>query len=336
MENSGEIFRVLVCPLDWGLGHAARCIPLINHHLDMGHEVLIASCGPSGEMLKKEFPQLIHIHLPSFKVRYSKGKTQIFAIMRMIPGLIRCYRNEHRLIKAIVKSYNIDLLISDNRFGLWGCGTKTIYITHQLMVKMPRGLGFMEGIVHKSHCHIIKKYDRCAVPDSPNVCLSGDLANKYPLPENTDFVGIKSRFTKDGPSNPCDVLIIISGPEPQRSLFEKQMITRFKKHNGYVVMVRGVVGTENEVYHIGNINVIDYLNGEKLAEYIRGARKIICRSGYTTLMDLYKMDKLHCAELYPTPGQTEQEYLAKYCYEKKLSSTDTLAMLRKPGKLSRK
>lgn len=336
MMGTGTKLRILVCPLDWGLGHAARCVPLINRYLNAGHEVIVASYGQSGELLKQEFPTLLHIEFPSFTIRYSASGNQIPAILRTLPDILRYYRKEHRMIKAIVKVYEIDLVVSDNRFGLWGCGTHTMYITHQLMVKMPHGLKFLEYPVHLLHKHIINKYDRCAIPDSPDIRLSGDLANKYPLPRNAEFVGIHSRFQKEGEAVPCDILIIISGPEPQRSMFETEMVRRYKYSKADIVMVRGLPQNEYTSGQYGNIKVFNHMNGKDLAAYIRGTRRIICRSGYTTLMDLHVMGKLSCATLYPTPGQTEQEYLAAYCSEKKLSKTSTVDKPRKRGRLSRK
>lgn len=328
--------RILVCPLDWGLGHATRCIPLINKYLEEGHEVIIASTGQSGKMLKIEFPTLLHVDFPSFDLKYSKTNNQTLAMIKALPSIVSHYFKDHSLIKAMVKVYGIDLVISDNRFGLWGCGVKTMYMTHQLMIKMPRGLKFMEKPVHLLHKHIIKKYDRCLIPDSLDVRLAGDLAHKYPLPENAEFIGICSRFKKEGRKTYCNVLILLSGPEPQRSMFEQEMIQRYKYQAGDIVLVRGLPEKKSKAGYIGRITVYNYLNGEELAEYIRGARHIICRSGYTTLMDLFVLGKLSCASLYPTPGQTEQEYLAAYCSEKKLSKTATLDNPRKSGKLRRK
>ena len=105
MMGTGTKLRILVCPLDWGLGHAARCVPLINRYLNAGHEVIVASYGQSGELLKQEFPTLLHIEFPSFTIRYSASGNQIPAILRTLPDILRYYRKEHRMIKAIVKVY---------------------------------------------------------------------------------------------------------------------------------------------------------------------------------------------------------------------------------------
>lgn len=287
--------KVLVAPLNWGLGHATRCIPIINDLLKEGQEVVIGGDGESLELLRSEFPTLWCRYIPSFKIRYSKSNTQVFAMLRCLPSIVHNSIKEHREIKRIVKDLQIDKVISDNRFGLYGSGVQSIYITHQIMVKMPKGLKWLEPLVYSIHKHIIEKFDECLVPDyeNPDDSLAGDLTHKYPLPVNARFIGPLSRFSYLKPfvqPKKCDVLVISSGVEPQRTMFENHVRERFKEKNLNIVIAKKYRATE-------------------LLPYIMGADKIICRSGYTSVMDMHLLGVSDKVEWSATPGQTEQEYL---------------------------
>lgn len=287
--------KVLVAPLNWGLGHATRCIPIINDLLKEGQEVVIGGDGESLELLRSEFPSLWCRYIPSFKIRYSKSNSQVFAMLRCLPSIVRNSIKEHREIKRIVKDLQIDKVISDNRFGLYGSGVQSIYITHQIMVKMPKGLKWLEPLVYRIHKHIIEKFDECLVPDyeNPDDSLAGDLTHKYPLPVNARFIGPLSRFTYLKPfvqPKKCDVLVISSGVEPQRTMFENHVRECFKEKNLNIVIAKKYRATE-------------------LLPYIMGADKIICRSGYTSVMDMHLLGVSDKVEWSATPGQTEQEYL---------------------------
>lgn len=308
--------KVLICPLNWGLGHATRCIPIIEKHLSEGHEVYIASDGHPLKLLKDIFPKATYILFPSYNIKYSRGTNQIGAMLLSLPKILKGILQERIWIKKIVKEKGIELIISDNRFGLWHKTIPSIYITHQLMIKMPKTLKFAEPIVWLSHRFFINKYSRCFIPDlEGSVNLSGDLAHKYPYPKNAEFIGVLSRFANFKsiePDKSFHIIALISGPEPQRSIFEKKIYNQFKSSTEKVLMLRGLPDEKNlPEFYIpgGNITLINHLESAVLASLIMGCQKIICRSGYTSIMDLYTLNCLSKTEFYPTPGQTEQEYL---------------------------
>jgi predicted glycosyltransferase len=319
--------KTLVAPLNWGLGHATRCIPLIQKLLSEGHEIIIASDGHPMELLKTVFPGLSFIVLPSYNIRYNKGKSQLTAMLRSIPVIFRGIIREHHQLKKIIREHQIEQVISDNRFGLWNKHIHSTYITHQLMIKMPKGLGFMTPVIWLGHRFFINRFDTCLIPDFEGKDnLSGDLSHKYPLPRHARFIGPLSRFaelsskTKKTPDSIYDVVALVSGPEPQRTIFEQQLIKRFKNSTDRVLIIQGLPanktsGQIDETHE--NLTILPHLDTDKLANILLLARKIICRSGYSTLMDLYALNCLDKAELIPTPGQTEQEYLALYHKQKK-------------------
>lgn len=286
---------------------------MIKRLLSEGNNVILGGSGESLELLKTEFPKLQYVELPSFRIRYSKGDSQVWAMLCQLPKIIAASIKEHRAVKCIVLKYGIDMVISDNRFALYGCRVESIYITHQIMVKAPRWLRWLEPLGYRLHKHIIERYDECWVPDYAEAerSLAGDLTHKYPLPRNAKFIGPLSRFTdmKDGckPVD-CDVLAIMSGVEPHRTLFEKSIAERYHGSKLKVILVRGKSGLVPSSIDYGNIEVKGVLTASDLLPYILGAKKIICRSGYTTVMDMHLLGKTNL-EWSATPGQTEQEYL---------------------------
>lgn len=244
-------------------------------------------------------------------------------VLIQIPKFIFGIIKEHFEIKKIIKKYNIDLIISDNRYGLYSKKVPTIFITHQIAIKLPVSFRFAEKAVYKLHKKFIQKFDKCFIPDvDSSNNLSGDLSHKYPVPVNAGFIGLLSRFKyKTSINYSYDLMFIISGPEPQRSIFEKKIFEQTEKLNKRILIVAGKPGVStssvNSKYEYRN-----HLNTEEMQDAILESEIVICRSGYTSVMDLMTLKKK--AILIPTDGQTEQEYLAKYLSEKKLCVTQKL------------
>ena len=351
--------RVLVAPLDWGLGHATRCVPIIERLLAEGHEVVIAADGYPLRFLRREFPHLDWVKFEGLKVEYADGQSQVSAMLRQLPRFLRDIWREHKRLKEIVRMYDIDMVVSDNRFGLWYRGVYSVYMTHQLMVKMPRGLEWMEWAVWRFHRWFIKHYDECWVPDiEGDGNLSGDLSHKYPLLENTKFIGVLSRFSSENVEwgdvrveaealdlqQRYDVVAVLSGPEPHRRNLEKQITdnrlqitddsqqstvnsqqtltpseqsSRPPKTGGQykivnsqqsLLIVQGLPEDDLRLAeHRDGVDYIPHLPTGLLQWYMQEAEEIVCRSGYSSIMDLHTIGRK--AHLIPTPGQTEQEYL---------------------------
>jgi hypothetical protein len=300
---------VLICPLNWGLGHAARCIPLINELISEGHKVYFTAEDGALALLKTEFPELPSVGLPSFKIRYSH-KWMALAMLWQLPEIVRGIVNEHRLLKSVVEQYGITAVISDNRFGLWHKKVKSVYITHQMMIKAPAR--WIEHLLHLLHLCIINRYNECWIPDTEgDGNLSGDLSHKYPLPRHARFIGWLSRFPvkeQIALNKHYRNLCLISGPEPQRTVFEQMMIDEFTDSSEQTLIVSGKPGETNTHPSTGHIDFVSHLPSPLLQAYILDTPNIICRSGYSTICDLKALKR--SALLIPTPGQTEQEYLA--------------------------
>ena len=315
----GNKKNILVCLLDWGLGHASRCIPIIHAFKENGHKIIIATSGRALLMLKKEFPELDFLEFPGFSVTYPSDGSMVLKMFKTIPRFFIELINEHRILKKIIEQKSIDIVISDHRYGLWNKDVKTILIIHQVMIKCPKILKFMELPFYFFTTFFMKKFSECWIPDvEEKENLSGELSHKYKLPANTRFIGHLSRFynknLKSENEYSSDLLIILSGPEPQRTIFEEIIFVQLKDTKIKTIVVRGLP-EENKKYLLANhIQVFSSLPTDELIKYLFNTHLVICRSGYSSIMDLIAMKKN--ALLVPTPGQTEQEYLAKYLKEK--------------------
>jgi UDP-N-acetylglucosamine transferase subunit ALG13 len=313
--------RILVVPLDWGLGHATRCIPIIKELLNNDCEVLIGAEGSQRSLLQKEFPQLSCLPVPVYKMWYSRRKSFfILAILFQLPKLFLAIYREHAWLKKVVKEEKIDAVISDNRFGLYHTAIPAAYITHQLLIKT--GNSFIEKITQRLHYRFIKKYTACWVPDvEKEPSLGGALSHPDKLPPTIKYLGCLSRFEKlPGIEKKYDLLILLSGPEPQRSLFEKLLLEQLPSYKGAVLFVRGLpdaLPVDNE--QNDTVQIINHLSAAALNTAVQQAGIVISRSGYTTVMDLVKLQQK--AIFVPTPGQTEQEYLAIHLSEQKIAFT---------------
>jgi len=307
-----KVSRILICPLNWGIGHASRCIPVIRALLDEGAEVIIAAEGRPLVLLQKEFPQLETVVFKGYNPRYpSFGSMAWKMFLTMFPILIGIWK-EHLRLRKIIRDHNINAVISDNRFGLWTRKVPCVYITHQLMIKAPWHLKLTEPFLHIFHRFFINRYDRCWVPDLVGEeNLSGHLSHLYPIPAHAEFIGPLSRFKpqKEATVEENLILAIVSGPEPQRTIFEQILIKQLTTYNQPAVLISGIT-EDDTMEQRDNLTIYSHLETAKLEQLIQKASFVICRSGYSTIMDLSILKKK--AVFVPTPGQTEQEYLAEY------------------------
>ncbi|MEO5781916.1 MAG: glycosyltransferase [Ginsengibacter sp.] len=315
-NNISQKPRILIAPLEWGLGHATRCIPIINELLNQNCDVFIAAEGATFYLLKQEFPTLNFLPLMGYRVKYSRKKYFLpWKILAQFPKIVFTIYKEHQWLKKMVMQNKIDAIISDNRFGMYNKKIPSVYITHQLLIKT--GNRFTEKIAQRIHYHFIKKYTECWVPDFEVNGLAGELSHPKKLPGKIKYLGALSRFELKSVEKKYDLLISISGPEPQRTIFEDQILKDLIPYPGQVLFIRGLPENSEEIKSENpSVEIRNHMSAEKMNEAILQSDMIISRCGYTTIMDLVKLQKK--AILIPTPGQTEQEYLAKYLMENKM------------------
>ncbi len=310
--------KILVAPLNWGIGHATRCVPIINKSIELGFNPIIASDGNALKLLQKEFPKLESLELPSYKIKYPKNGTFFkWKIILCIPSILKAIKLERKIVKKIIENENIAGIISDNRLGVRNLKIPSVIISHQLNV-LSGTTTFLSSFLHQLY---INKFDECWVPDFKNKnSLAFKLSHSKRVKQQK-FIGILSRFKKRESLFKYDMLILLSGVEPLRSKLEKKLISELKNYRGKVLFVKGNISEKQEKRVIDNITYYNFLLGSELESAINESNIIITRSGYSTIMDLAMMRKK--AFFIPTKGQYEQEYLAKYLESLKIAPYST-------------
>ena len=328
MKNKTVIYAII----NWGLGHATRSTPIIRRLLSDGNRVILVAHGEALSMLKQEFPECEFRSIKDKKVGYPHiGFLFVFKIVSQVPKMLLGWEYERRNMRQLEKEFNPDLIITEMRLGFWSKKVPSVLITHQLRFHLPRRLAWGEIFGEWFNVLVFRKFNYVFVPDAkgtPN--LSGDLSHKGNIAKHPKvrYIGCLSSITpaETPPEKDIDILISISGPEPQRSIFEKKVMNQIETVPGKIAVALGLPEAGKiTVLDDGRITIYPYLNREAMANMIQRAKHIVCRSGYSTIMELLALKK--SALIIPTPGQTEQEYLADYYRQEGLFSVcsqDTL------------
>ncbi len=311
--------RILVAPLDWGLGHTTRCIPVIKELLRQECDIWLAGEGSQQKLLQQEFPGLPFLELSGYKINYSATAFGLpIKILLQLSKILKAIKKENIWLKEKIKEYEFDAVISDNRYGLYHTSIPSIIITHQLKIKSPLGK-WTERVLQRENYRLINRFTECWVPDEE---IGNDLAGELSHPEKKPncpikYIGALSRFgNKTSAGKKDHLLIVLSGPEPQRSILENKIIDEVSQYNGTATVVRGLPASSLLIPSTNMIRFYNHLSAEDLEKETEKAEYVIGRCGYSTVMDLIQLQKKSI--LIPTPGQTEQEYLAHYLSEKKI------------------
>lgn len=302
--------RIIVAPLDWGLGHATRDVPLIHHLKEAGHEVILVADGRPFDFLSRRFPELKIVRCPGYDITYPKSDQFMVHMAKSGPRIAKAMHAEKKAAERIAEENNADIIISDNRLNFRSPETKNIFITHQLRVKAG-ALTFAASFLHRK---FYAKFDEVWIPDHAGVNnISGDLAFLKRPKKNYRYIGPLTRFSlvkTKMDSAGKQLLFMLSGPEPQRTIFEDLVIAELKKNPVPALILRGQPGNPHDSEPIPGVRMLNHLDDEKLAAAIGNSYAVVSRGGYSTLCDLTAAKKkLICV---PTPGQTEQEYCAEY------------------------
>ncbi len=313
--NTSKNTRILLAPLDWGLGHATRCIPLIRYLLQIECEVVLAADGAVATLLTAEFPGISLRTLKGYGIRYNSSSSLTGSMLLQLPRIFGSIRQEHRWLENLLEKEKFEIVISDNRPGFWNKKTHCIYITHQLFIHSGKGK-WLNRQLQKLHARYMKKFTEVWVPDlEGNKNLAGELSHPSQPIIEPGYLGLLSRLERKPVSeHEYDLTVLLSGPEPQRAILEEIIFQQLPSYSGSVLFVRGLPQQNHSVLQsYPHISVHDHLPAAQLQHKLSSSKLVICRSGYTTLMDLLKLGTK--AILVPTPGQPEQEYLAHYMQE---------------------
>ena len=314
--STNEQRQILIAPLDWGLGHTTRCVPIMGHLMQRGHSVVFAGSEWQRKYISETFAAIETIHLDGYEVTYSKrGSGFMFSLLNQMPRLVKTIRKEHEWLEKLTQGRQFDGIISDNRYGLFHRSIPTVMMTHQLQAQSGMGEA-IDQVLRRLHYKYIQRFRSCWVVDvegEPN--LSGKLAHPAVVPKNTHYIGLLSQITEEATEGRGEeyLLVLLSGPEPQRSVLAEKLWEQVQRYDGKVVFVEGSNHVSERSAIPPHISYYKRLTKADLGPLMAGASMVVCRSGYSTLMDLVALNKR--AILIPTPGQTEQEYLGKHLHK---------------------
>ncbi len=301
--------KILIAPLNWGMGHATRCIPIINEALQMGAEITLASDGGVLALLKKEFPQLTALQLPAYNINYHSDSMLLNMALQWYKIPLAVWK-ERRFLKRYLKNHVVDAIISDNRYGIYDPKIKSVILTHQLFIRAAPSI--LQWAANQVNHFYIRRFDECWVPDDAgDINLSGELSHGSFTGVPVKYIGVLTRMIRYETPKIYDLGVILSGPEPQRSILEKLVLRQLKEmssSDSRYLLVRGVTTEEKHWMETDQIEVYNFMTSRDLNEKALSCKVILCRSGYSSIMDLAALGVK--AILIPTPGQTEQSYLA--------------------------
>lgn len=314
---------IFIAPLNWGLGHATRCIPIIQHLKKQGHKVILGSDGNAFHLLQKEFPELLAIELPGYNITYPDNDQFAMHMILSVPKILSAIKREKKVLETIIKDHHIDTIISDNRYGIFHSDIKSIIITHQPNILAP----VFSNVASALHRKFLNKFDEVWIPDFEDANnVSGDLSHPIHNLSQAKYIGILSRFSSKLRAQSPEIeirkpyiLAIISGPEPQRSKFEYILRKQSEKNDHHVIVVGGKYESVENSKTAHNLTYLPFASSTHLKWLIENSMICISRSGYSSIMDYISLGKT--AIMVPTPGQIEQEYLADYLTEKGLFIT---------------
>lgn len=315
--------KILISPLSWGLGHVTRCLPIAQYLLSQKYEVSWAFSNiEEKKIIQKYFPEAKMLLAPHINIKYAKNKKFFLGkIFLQSPQFLQLIRKEKQWLKTIQKKEKFDIIISDNRYGMRHPDCINIFISHQIYPISGKGER-MDAIVAKMQKQFLKKFDAVWKLDDEKMKISGKLAwrrkDEYPAIGISSQCMLYDQFIaqKDKKSSRKQVLFLLSGPEPQRSILEniiREQAVGLKEYD--LILVQGKMQVKNHLNNKAFSKIIDLAKGKELFQLLHTSDLIVCRSGYSTLMDLIYLKKKML--LIPTPGQTEQEYLAQYFHQKK-------------------
>jgi hypothetical protein len=294
--------------LDWGLGHASRCIPLIRKFSE-NNKVIAGVTLLTAPLFTAYAPEVQQVHVPAYNIKYSAVLPVWLKVMSQFPKVLTIMRAERKTLEKIIKEHGVTLVISDNRPGLYSKKVRCVYITHQLRIKIPVISYFATALHHR----FMNRFSEVWVPDfrDRQMALAGEMSDSRSVKVPVKYLEpMSALFSQTEPvSIRFDYLVLLSGAEPQRSILEAILVDALRDTLGRSLLIRGT--TEGAAPQPGpNLEVRDFASGQLLTDLIRESRTIICRSGYSTLMDMFVLKKDQLI-LIPTPGQTEQIYLAE-------------------------
>lgn len=285
---------------------------MVRYLLQQGIDVLFAGNEWQRQYVTASIPGLPTIHLDGYNVWYSKtGIGFIPSLFRQLPGLLQTISREHKWLQEIAAQHHIDAVITDNRYGLYHPNIPSVIMTHQVVPQTGWG-PIADKTLQWLHAEQLHRFDNCWIVDvegEPN--LAGSLSHPRHKAANAQYIGLLSQLTTL-PATEEHLLVLLSGPEPQRTMLSDILWMQLQNSDRKIVFVEGSNRVKRESIP-AHIDYYQRLTADELNPILAASEIVICRSGYSTLMDLALFGKK--AIMIPTPGQAEQEYLARHLHQ---------------------
>ncbi len=321
--------KILIAPMDWGLGHTSRCIPLAQHYHSQGHHIFFAGNALQQQLFTASCPFVTTLDLDGYRISYpQEGRHFMLKMAMQLPRLQQTITREQQWLRQQMQHHAFDVILSDNRYGLYHPAAQSILLTHQLHIQTGSRLG--NSIIRHRTQQLINRFDACWVVDDAHIRLAGILSDPISLKIPARYIGWLSQFQLKAYISPHPlqghpyVLAVLSGPEPMRTQLEALFLKQMKALPGQQFIMTG--GTLHQPGHVpDNVRYIPLAGSQEMYTYLQHADSVISRSGYSTVMDVICMQRP--ALFIPTPGQTEQELIARTLQAKKwfqCSSQDKL------------
>jgi hypothetical protein len=285
---------IVVAPLDWGMGHLTRCLPLIKLFISNNNKVIFAGTSFQCGWIQNECEGIITEKIEGYKITLDSEKPTYWQILSQSAKMIKIFKREQDSAHQLVQKYEADLILSDNRYGFRSDACQNILLTHQLSPPVPK----LRSFVSKKITKWVNEFDFCWVPDREiNGVCKGLNETELSIPKI--YISWLSRFTKKAVAKTFDYCFIASGPKPQIELFTNRISGLLQDRNHILIVP----------FDMGLINQVINPSTSELNALINASETVISRAGYTTIMELQSLAQ-HSI-LIPTPGQFEQEYLAR-------------------------
>ncbi len=302
--------RILISPLNWGMGHVTRTIPIIRKLLAQNNRIFIACNAEQKAIYEQESLGVVFIRLEGYPFKFSGSGNWEKELLNNLPSLLRFIRFENKQVEEFVSNYSISCVIADQRYGFFSKKVKSYIISHQLQLPVQR----FKKIVQLWNFLLLKRFDEVWVPDDMALNLAGDLSRNKKL--KSRCIGMQSRFlakNKEGGNSGFDYkyMGIVSGPMPYALDFSKQLLSKLSRLSVLsIVVIPQTVANELNLKDYKYLKVLVQPSTPVFERFLSCSEVVISRAGYSTLMDLTALNKK--AILIPTPGQYEQIYLAAH------------------------
>lgn len=295
----------------WGLGHATRTLPIIRRFIKEGDDVVVVSHGGALSLLRTELDGGARFYdLEDYEPPSTQNSNLVaLEAFASIPKYVSAVKREHDFVERMLANDKIDAIFSDNRFGFYSIRVPSFYMTHQLRIMNPLRSRFLESVTERLGEWLLNRLTGLIVPDFKSDGLSGRLAHGLSVIDERDvhYIGALSDFERRSSDEDVDLFASVSGPEPQRSAFERLVLEQLEGFEGRAIIS---LGKKAETKVLGNIEIRGLTGKKEREDLLSRSKVVISRSGYSTIMDMCALGRRSL--LVPTPGQTEQEYLAQY------------------------